>query len=181
MSDMVCCSRSPVRGVFAAPARPRTCSCLKLRVEGSIGVRPNQPVPGPHHAQHFKENPQTMGASPEANKKLIRDYFDAVRSGASDKVVAAFADDVVWWVPPSSPMAGTYRGKDAVLGMFAKGVSLYAPKPMTIEIVGMVADDRKVAAEVHISATTAKGAEYSNFYHFLFELRDGKIAAVKEY
>ena len=35
-----------------------------------------------------------MGASPEANKKLIRDYFEAVGSGASDKVVAAFADDV---------------------------------------------------------------------------------------
>jgi ketosteroid isomerase-like protein len=122
-----------------------------------------------------------MGASPDSNKQLIRDYFDAVGSGATDKVVAAFADDVVWWVPPSSPMAGTYKGKEAVLGMFAKGVSLYAPKPMKIEVLGMVADESKVAAEVHISATTAKGGEYSNFYHFLFELRGGKIAGVKEY
>lgn len=122
-----------------------------------------------------------MSASPESNKQLIRDYFDAVGSGATDKVVAAFADDVVWWVPPSSPMAGTYKGKEAVLGMFAKGVSLYAPKPMKIEILGMVADEHKVAAEVHITATTAKGAEYSNYYHFLFELRGGTIAGVKEY
>ena len=122
-----------------------------------------------------------MPASPEANKKIIRDYFDAVASGASDKVVAAFADDVVWWVPPSSPMAGTYRGRDAVLGMFAKGVSLYAPEPMKIEILGMVADDKKVAAEIHIAATTAKGGEYSNFYHFLFEIAGGKIVGVKEY
>jgi ketosteroid isomerase-like protein len=122
-----------------------------------------------------------MPSSPEANKKIIRDYFDAVGSGASDKVVAAFADDVVWWVPPSSPMAGTYRGKDAVLGMFAQGVSLYAPEPMKIEILGMVADESKVAAEIHITAKTAKGAEYSNFYHFLFELDGGKIKGVKEY
>jgi len=122
-----------------------------------------------------------MSASAESNKKMIRDYFDAVMSGASDKVVAAFADDIVWWVPPSSPMAGTYRGKDAVLGMFGKGVSLYAPEPMKIEILGMVADEKKVAAEVHITATTAKGAEYSNFYHFLFELDGGKIKGVKEY
>ena len=122
-----------------------------------------------------------MAATPEANKQLIRDYFAAVGSGASDKVVAAFADDVEWWVPPSSPMAGTYKGKDAVLGMFAKGVSLYAPKPMTIEILGMVADEKKVAAEIHITATTAKGAEYSNFYHFLFEIADGHIKGVKEY
>lgn len=127
-----------------------------------------------------------MGASPapdkpEANKNVIRAYFDAVASGASDKVVAAFADDVTWWVPPSSPLAGTYEGRDAVLGMFAQGVSLYAPEPMTIEILGMVADDRKVAAEVRITAKTAKGADYRNHYHFLFEIDGGRIKAVKEY
>lgn len=122
-----------------------------------------------------------MPTSPDSNKQFIRDYFDAVASGASDKVVAAFADDVVWWVPPSSPMAGTYRGKDSVLGMFAKGVSLYAPEPMTIEILGMVADENRVAAEVHIRAKTAKGAEYANYYHFLFELEGGRIKSVKEY
>jgi ketosteroid isomerase-like protein len=122
-----------------------------------------------------------MAASPEANKQFIRDYFEAVGSGASDKVVAAFADDVTWWVPPSSPMAGTYVGRDAVLGMFGQGVSLYAPEPMKIEIVGMVADERKVAAEVHIQAKTAKGGDYSNHYHFLFEIEGGKIKAVKEY
>lgn len=120
-----------------------------------------------------------MGAA--ANKKIIEDYFEAVGSGASDKVAAAFADDIVWWVPPSSAMAGTYEGKDAVLGMFGKGVSLYAPEPMTIKILGMVADDTKVAAEIHITAKTAKGGEYANYYHFLFELKDGKISNVKEY
>lgn len=126
-----------------------------------------------------------MGSSPEANKQFIRDYFDAVSSGASDKVVAAFADDIVWWVPPSSPMAGTYRGRDAVLGMFGQGVALYAPEPMKIEILGMVADESKVAAEVHITAKTAKGGEYSNYYHFLFELGGAagsrQIHGVKEY
>jgi ketosteroid isomerase-like protein len=120
-----------------------------------------------------------MGA--DANKQFIREYFEAVCGGNNEKVVGSFADDVTWWVPPSSPMAGTYRGKDEVLGMFGKGVSLYAPAPMTIEILGMVADDTKVAAEVKISATTAKGAPYENHYHFLFELGGGKIKAVKEY
>lgn len=122
-----------------------------------------------------------MGSSPEANKQFIRDYFEAVAAGASDKVVASFADDVVWWVPPSSPLAGTYRGIEEVLGLFGRGVALYAPEPMRIEILGMVADEHKVAAEVRISAKTAKGADYSNFYHFLFELGGGRIRGVKEY
>lgn len=126
-----------------------------------------------------------MGTSPEANKQFVRDYFDAVSSGATDKVVAAFADDIEWWVPPSSPLAGTYRGKEAVLGMFGQGVALYAPEPMTIEILGMVADEAKVAAEVRITAKTAKGGDYRNHYHFLFEIGGGdgqrQIKGVKEY
>jgi ketosteroid isomerase-like protein len=120
-----------------------------------------------------------MGAS--ENKETIRRYFQAVGSGDFDTVVATFADDVVWWVPPSSPMAGTYEGKEAVLGMFARGTGLYAPEPMTIEIEGLTAEDDRVAAEVVISATTAKGAPYRNHYHFLFELGGGQIRSVKEY
>jgi len=32
-----------------------------------------------------------------------------------------------------------------------------------------------------LSAKTAKGRDYRNHYHFVFKLKRGKIAAVKEY
>ncbi|MFT4572030.1 MAG: ketosteroid isomerase-like protein [Hyphomicrobiaceae bacterium] len=120
-----------------------------------------------------------MGA--QDNKQLVEDYFRAVSTGDNARVAEIFADDIVWWVPPASPMAGTYEGKEAVFGMFASGVDLYAPEPMKIEIKGMVADDDKVAAEVEITAKTAKGGDYHNHYHFLFGIVSGQIKLVKEY
>jgi ketosteroid isomerase-like protein len=120
-----------------------------------------------------------MGA--QENKQLVEDYFRAVSTGDNARVAEIFADDIVWWVPPSSPMAGTYEGKEAVFGMFASGVNLYAPEPMKIEIKGMVADDEKVAAEIEITAKTAKGGAYHNHYHFLFGIGGGQIKLVKEY
>ena len=46
----------------------------------------------------------------EENKAIVREYFR--RMGAGDpKVAELMTDDVTWWVPQSSPLAGTQRGK----------------------------------------------------------------------
>lgn len=121
-----------------------------------------------------------MGAA--ENKEIVRKYFEAVNKGDSETVVGTFADDCVWWVPPGSDMAGTYEGKEAVLGLFGQGVALYDPNtPLKVEIQELVADGDKVAAQVVISAKTAKGKPYKNHYHFAFRLRNGQFVHVKEY
>lgn len=117
----------------------------------------------------------------QESKRIVTEYFEAVGGGDFEKVVGLFSDDIRWWVPPSSPLAGTYEGKEAVLGMFGKGTDLYAPEPMKIDVVGLVGEDDKVAAEIVIDAKTAKGEDYHNHYHFLFEIRGGQIVSVKEY
>ena len=71
-----------------------------------------------------------MGAA--ENKKLIRSYFKMIATG-SPKLPELLADDVVWWVPPGSDMAGTYEGKAKVLELMGSGVGLYDPSvPMKI-------------------------------------------------
>ena len=120
-----------------------------------------------------------MGAN--ENKAFVREYFARVSRG-DQTLPDAFADDVTWWVPPGSDMAGTYEGKNAVLGLFAQGVSLYShTEPFQVEVQELVAEGDVVCAQVVISATTAKGTPYRNHYHFAFTIRDGKIRAVKEY
>ncbi len=115
-------------------------------------------------------------------KQVIRDYFGALGKGDYPTALGYFADDIVWWVLPSSPLAGTYEGKDAVLGLFGKGTGLYDPSvPLVPEIVGLVAEGDKVACELVITGRTAKGKDYRNHYHFLFEVKGGKITGAKEY
>lgn len=116
------------------------------------------------------------------SKQVIGEYFGALAKGDYPAAIAKFADDITWWVPPASPMGGTYEGKDAVLGLFGSGTGLYDPSvPLAPEIVGMVAEGDKVAVELVITGRSAKGKDYRNHYHFLFTVRGGKIVAVKEY
>jgi len=115
------------------------------------------------------------------NKKRIETYFERIRTG-DPRVTEMLADDVTWWVPPGSAMGGLYEGKTQVLELMGRGVGLYdRTQPMTIDVQEMVAEGSTVCVQAVLSARTAKGRDYRNHYHFVFELESGKICAVKEY
>lgn len=119
--------------------------------------------------------------SASENKDLIESYFQKIATGAPD-LPDLLADDIVWWVPPGSDMAGTYEGKAKVLELMGSGVNLYDPsEPMTIDVEEMVAEGDTVCVQFVLSAKTAKGRDYKNHYHFVFKLAHGKICRVKEY
>ena len=115
------------------------------------------------------------------NKKLIATYFERISAG-DPTLPEMLADDVTWWVPPGSVMAGSYEGKAEVLELMGRGVGLYDPTtPMTLDVQGMVAEGSTVCVQLVLSAKTARGRDYRNHYHFVFEVEQGKIRAVKEY
>jgi len=117
----------------------------------------------------------------DANKALVRSYLDAMTRG-DPALPELLADDVTWWVPPSSPLGGLREGKARVLELMASGVGLYDTSvPFRIEVEVIVAEGDWVAVQMVMSARTAKGAPYRNFYHFAFRVRDGRICAVREY
>ena len=117
----------------------------------------------------------------EANKELVRRYLRAMSSG-DPSLPDLFTDDVTWWVPPSSPLGGVREGKAAVLALMSSGVGLYDTSvPFGIEVEAMVAEGDWVALQMVMTARTAKGRDYRNFYHWAFRMRDGRICAVKEY
>ena len=55
------------------------------------------------------------------------------------------------------------------------------PKGLRLKIHGVIAEGNKGALEAESFADTSTGKKYSNVYHFLFELRDGKIITLREY
>jgi ketosteroid isomerase-like protein len=115
------------------------------------------------------------------NRRAIENYFEKMAAG-SPEIPELFTDDASWWVPQSSPLAGTHEGRDAVLALMGHAVDLYDPSvPMDIHVEQMVAEGDQVCVQLVVRARTAKGEDYENHYHFAFRLRCGKICAVKEY
>jgi ketosteroid isomerase-like protein len=115
----------------------------------------------------------------EENKALVREYFRRMQAG-EPTVAEMMADDISWWVPQSSELGGTHRGKAAVLALMGKGVDLYQ-LPLRVEIEEMVAERDQVCVQLVVEAKTAAGLPYRNDYHFAFRIRDGTLAAVREY
>jgi ketosteroid isomerase-like protein len=52
---------------------------------------------------------------------------------------------------------------------------------LALTVKGAVAEGDKVALEVESEGELTNGNVYRQQYHFLLELRDGKISAVREY
>jgi ketosteroid isomerase-like protein len=115
----------------------------------------------------------------DETRALVERYFELMKTG-SPALPALLADDVSWWVPPSSPLGGLHEGKAKVLALMGQGVALY-DGPLAVTIESLIAEGDRAAAQLVIEGRTAKGEPYRNFYHFAFRARDGKICAVREY
>lgn len=118
-----------------------------------------------------------------ANKNVVRRYFAAVNAGDLDTITALLDDDVTFWVPPSLPDGIEFRGKAMVLKLFTESVALYdASAGLSVTIHSLTADEDRVAAELQIRGkAAASGADYENWYHFLFRVKDGRITSIREH
>ena len=113
----------------------------------------------------------------EANEQFIRDFMASISARGFRAAIRKFVSpNVIWWVIG----AGEIQDKlDAIAEMFERTLENGLGFKMTI--LDMISQDDKVAAEVQGYGKLTDGAIYDNFYHFLFEISDGKIVRVREY
>ncbi|HUN58854.1 MAG TPA: nuclear transport factor 2 family protein [Candidatus Binataceae bacterium] len=117
--------------------------------------------------------------SVEENKKIAAAFFENLSSGNGAAVMNALADTATWWVAGNFALSGTKTKQQ-----FAELVGSLGPKidgPLTIRPTGVTAEGERVAVEAESHAKMKNGKIYHNQYHFLLEIRDGKIQSVKEY
>ena len=115
----------------------------------------------------------------EANKRIARDFMDAMSSGEAERILALYSDDVSVWTAGSLPFSGLHDLSevaalcDGLLGAFPEG--------LRFSIQAMTAEGERVAIEAEGRGTHASAKVYRQRYHFLLVIRDGKIVQMKEY
>jgi len=116
-----------------------------------------------------------------ANKAIVSEFLAMFSRGDVPGVLQRMADDATWWVSGSiDGMSGTYEKKP--FGELLEGVkAAYKSGAMQFKPKSMVAEGPFVAVEAHSYAELNNGRIYSNEYHLLFEIREGKVLRVKEY
>jgi ketosteroid isomerase-like protein len=79
----------------------------------------------------------------EHKERIVRELLDALEARDVPAIEALLADDIVYYFPGRSPVAGTYRGREAVVGLFRAFASLFdGPIEMSTHDV--------VASEAHV-------------------------------
>ncbi|MFP5433593.1 MAG: nuclear transport factor 2 family protein [Alphaproteobacteria bacterium] len=118
----------------------------------------------------------------EQNKDIVRQFLAKFGTGDADGLIDSLTDDATWWIggkPDDLPQAGP-KTKDGISAVL-RGIGAKIPGGIDMRIHGMIGEGDKVAAEVEARGEITNGRIYNNEYHFLFTIRDGRIAAVKEY
>jgi ketosteroid isomerase-like protein len=120
--------------------------------------------------------------STEENKRVVQAFMDLFEGAAIMDALDLMTDDATWQVVGKPHLYGG-AGVQTKAQMARIWPELFARLEggLQMRVIGMIAEGDLVAAEVRSDATTRTGKRYENDYHFLITVRDGRIAAVKEY
>ena len=121
--------------------------------------------------------------SAEENTRLVQSAYEAFGRGDMAALAELMADDIEWvdpGDPDDDPNAGTFKGKDAVLGWFGGVASTL--DYTTFEPREFIAQDDKVVSLVYSEATVrGTGRAFVNPEAHVWTLRDGKLARFQSY
>jgi ketosteroid isomerase-like protein len=120
--------------------------------------------------------------SVEANKNVVLSFFENCSAGKIDTALAFMADTATWWVagkPDKFVLAGT-KSKTQFAEQL-QGIVATMPKGLHVTPTGLTAEGDRVALEAEVYGETASGKIYNNLYHFLLDVHDGRIQAVRAY
>ena len=119
--------------------------------------------------------------SAEANKDIVRSFYEAGNRGDFDACFEMVADDVTWTNIGTTALSGTYTGKAELMEKLLGPLFGQLEAGISSTIDALIAEDDWVVALTSGSATTKDGRPYNNSYCQVIRLRDGKFAEVKEY
>jgi len=120
--------------------------------------------------------------STERNREVAADFFARLSRSDVAGALSLMADDAVWRIAGKkelSPAAGDY-GKERLGRLFNRMLS-QLESGLQMTVLRSIAEGDSVALEVESTGDLKNGRRYRQQYHFAIDLRDGRIAAVREY
>lgn len=115
----------------------------------------------------------------EANKALVNKFFTAFSESRFADALESMDEHGTWWVAGSTDISGTYSKKEFL--ELASGVAGGTKAGIHLSPTGITAEGNRVAVEAISDGETMAGKRYQNKYHFLFEFKNQKFVAVREY
>ena len=124
-----------------------------------------------------------MVQAANANEQVVLHFLATLNASDLEALRQQMTEDATW-IPQvrDIPGAGEYRGRDTIVDVFLAPIrSAFAAGSPTNEILSIASGGALVMCETHGTGALADGRAYDNRYAWAFEVRDGKVAAIREY
>lgn len=115
----------------------------------------------------------------ERNKQFARDLFAAISRGDSAWLIDAYTEDGGVQTMGNTLISGFFS--KAQVAAAAGAIFDAFPQGIQFTIKHLTAEEDRVAVEAESHGIHVSGRVYHNYYHFLMQMRDGKLVRLKEY
>ena len=119
-----------------------------------------------------------------ANKKIILEFYRALENSDFESLNTLWHDDVTLTLIGSTPVSGSFKGKDSAIKLIENGVL----SNLKFDTVSFANNWNIVAAEnnIVVGTMTLKGEsiydkEYNQVYCQIFSIKDNKIYKLHEF
>jgi uncharacterized protein len=116
-----------------------------------------------------------------ANKRLVAEFMEVFSTGDVDAILGYLADSATWWVAGTMEGISGTKDKAAFRQMLTGIADSTTTGAIRLTPHAWTAEGDRVAVETESYTELKNGRVYNNLYHFVFEVRDGKIQSVREY
>jgi ketosteroid isomerase-like protein len=115
------------------------------------------------------------------NKALMKHAFEELAKANSRPYFEMMADDFTFTVMGGTAWARTWTGKESVIRDLHGPLRAQFADTFTIQAVNIVAEGDVVVVEARGCVSTKRGDRYDNKYCLIYEMKDGRTTAVREY
>ena len=111
---------------------------------------------------------------------LVRRFLDALLAGDEGALRETLAADAVLVLPRPGMSGQTIAGADNLAAALGGLIRRY--RDATARYGTVLADERSAAVEWRLTAKlVSNGADYEQFYCWVFDVAEGRIAEIREY
>ncbi len=113
------------------------------------------------------------------NEDIVRKAYGAFTEGDTEVLRQVFAEEIVFRIPGKSPMAGEYRGRDAVFGYLGK-IMDRSGTTFQLEVHDVVANEQHtVGLMIHRGSHGGRQATFRSVH--VWHVSNGKLTELWEY
>lgn len=114
------------------------------------------------------------------NERIVREAFQKW-AGGENVFPLLLAPDVVWTIPGSGPVAGTYRGVQDFVERASRPLISRLSTPIVPQVHHIWSLGDKVIIRFDGAATTTGGHPYRNQFVWIFKMKDGLVTEAEAF